>query len=96
MVRQRRVGEEPKSMLKLFTYIAALLAAVIATKILAEKYLPARNRLYSYYHKQSLVSQAESGLFDVLLSLVESQYHIFPHVHLLALLNHNLMGQNWR
>lgn len=83
-------------MLKLFIYIAALLGILAVIKILAEKYLPAKKQAYSYRRKGSLISDAEHKFFDVLVSSVGNQYYIFPQVHLSDLLDHDVVGQNWR
>lgn len=83
-------------MLKLFIYIAALLGILATIKILAEKYLPTKKQIYNYRCKKSLMSDAEHEFFDVLVSSVENRYYIFPQVHLSALLDHDVVGQNWR
>lgn len=83
-------------MLKLFIYIAVPLAILAVIKVLAEKYLPVKKQVYSYRRKGSLITDAEHEFFDILVSSVGNQYYIFPQVHLSSLLDHDVVGQNWR
>ena len=83
-------------MTKLFVYVVVLVGVLSVMKILAKKYLPERKRVYKYQRKEFLMSRAEHESFDVLIEIVGDQYYVFPQVHLSALLDHNVVGQNWR
>lgn len=50
---------------------------------------------YLYKKKDFLMSRAEHELFDILVDLIDGKYYIFPQVHLNAMLDHKIVGQNW-
>jgi len=51
---------------------------------------------YRYKRKDFLMSRAEHEFFDVLAEAVKAQYYIFPQVHLATILDHKVVGQNWK
>jgi hypothetical protein len=52
--------------------------------------------LYQYTKKRSLVTQAELIFFKALNQAIGNEYQIFTQVHLDALFDHTVRGQNWK
>ena len=50
---------------------------------------------YRYFAKSSIMTQRESVLFKQLNDMLGSKWYVVPQVHLSALLNHKIKGQNW-
>lgn len=50
---------------------------------------------YWYERKDSIMTRAESEFFKCLLAVAGTNYHIFPQVHLDAILNFKIKGQSW-
>ncbi len=55
-----------------------------------------RKPLYNYKRKDFLISRPEHEFFDILVEILENQYHIFTQVHLPTILDHKITGQNWK
>ena len=55
-----------------------------------------KNKVYRYTAKSSLMSQAEADFFAKLQHAVQGRYYVFPQVHLSAILDHRVDGQEWR
>ena len=55
-----------------------------------------KKALYKYTRKDFLISRPEHEFFDILVELVGAQYHIFTQVHLPTVLEHKVVGQNWK
>ncbi len=53
-------------------------------------------KVYAYTPKHSLMTASEMDFFWKLSKVVEGRYFIFPQVHLSALLDHRVVGQDWR
>lgn len=71
--------------------------AVVGVKISSgsEKRKVFKNNKYSYYAKDSIMTRAETEFFKRLDSVVHERYVVFPQVHLSALLDHRVKGQDW-
>lgn len=54
-----------------------------------------KNNTYSYFAKSSLMSRTEGEFFVKLERVVRERYYIFPQVHLSAILDHRVKGQEW-
>jgi len=52
--------------------------------------------LYTYTKKPQLMTGHELGFFKLLTEVAGERYYIFPQIHLSALLNNKVKGQNWR
>ena len=50
---------------------------------------------YHYFAKNYIMTQRESEFFKQLNEMLGSKWYIVPQVHLSALLNHKVKGQNW-
>lgn len=51
---------------------------------------------YQYKHKNFLMSPAEHECYDALTAAVGNKYYIFPQVHLSAIIDNKVVGQNWK
>jgi len=51
---------------------------------------------YRYDKKDFLLTPSEHKFFDALVKAVSDEYLIFPQIHLSALINHRVKGQNWK
>lgn len=69
---------------------------VILLKLSNYKALKINRAKFHYIKKDFLMSRAEHEFFDILISIVGNEYHIFPQIHLPTILNHKVTGQNWR
>jgi len=81
-------------MIKLFL----ILSAVIAVAFLAEL-TRRRGRTttkYRYKSKKYFLSPAEHKFYDALITAVGHSYYVFAQVHLPNIVDHKVIGQNWR
>lgn len=53
-------------------------------------------KTYHYTNKSSLMTNAENEFFNMLMDAVGMRYFVFPQVHLSAILDHKVKGQNWK
>ena len=51
---------------------------------------------YNYFAKNHIMTKREEEFFVTLCNVFENKCYIVPQVHLSALLNHKVRGQNWR
>ena len=51
---------------------------------------------YNYTRRKFLISPAEHECYDALVLAVGEKYHVFPQVHLPSILDHKIVGQNWK
>jgi very-short-patch-repair endonuclease len=52
--------------------------------------------LYKYTRKNFLISRPEHEFFDILVEILGNKYNIFTQVHLPTILEHKVVGQNWK
>jgi len=55
-----------------------------------------KNGVYQYTPKESLMTRAEGEFFWKLNNVAGDRYFVFPQVHLSALLDHHVKGQDWK
>jgi hypothetical protein len=55
-----------------------------------------KNDTYSYTAKPLIMTKTESEFFIKLDRAVYERYYVFPQVHLSALLDHRVKGQEWK
>lgn len=72
--------------------------AIVGVKVSSgsEKRKVFKNNKYTYLAKNSVMTQAEGEFFKRINSVVGERYFVFPQVHLSALLDHRVKGQDWR
>jgi very-short-patch-repair endonuclease len=74
---------------------AAIIVLGIKTSSSSEKRKVFKNNVYNYTAKQLLMSKSEAQFFIRLEQSVSERYYVFPQVHLSALLDHKVKGQDW-
>lgn len=52
--------------------------------------------VYQYTRKKYFMTQSESGFMQLLFSELESEYRVFPQVHLSKIVDHKVQKQNWK
>lgn len=75
--------------------IAAILLRTILSNASSKRKV-FKNNVYSYTAKDQLMTSTESEFFVRLDNAVSERYYVFPQVHLSALLDHRVKGQDWR
>ena len=55
-----------------------------------------KNGVYKYTPRDSLMTRSEGDFFWQLDNIAGDRYFIFPQVHLSALLDHHVKGQDWK
>jgi very-short-patch-repair endonuclease len=53
-------------------------------------------RQYQYRAKEYFMTQSESNFFKILDKISNDRYFVFTQVHLSAILDHKIPGQNWK
>jgi len=86
--------------MSIYVFIALVVIVIIAiwrVRSLAttEKRKVFKNNTYAYTAKPLLMSVTEAEFFVKLKRLVQDRYYVFPQVHLSALLDHRVKGQDW-
>lgn len=51
---------------------------------------------YKYQMKDFLITRPEHEFFNILVEILGNKYHVFTQVHLPTILDHKIVGQNWR
>lgn len=88
--------------MELLVLIALIIVISIVIKYLAAPNHTASKRrirgpiVYHYQRKASLMTRAESEFYKSLLQTVQGNYSVFSQVHLSAILDHKIKGQNWQ
>lgn len=85
---------EPFLILILIIVVTILLKSVTSNSLNRRKIH--KNGVYKYAPKESIMTQAEGEFFWKLQNIVQDRYFIFPQVHLSALLDHHIKGQDWK
>jgi very-short-patch-repair endonuclease len=75
--------------------LAALLVSALSSSSASKKKV-FKNNTYHYTAKNSLMSKTESDFFIKLERVVSERYYVFPQVHLSAILDHRVKGQEWK
>lgn len=75
--------------------LAALLISALSSHSASKKKV-FKNNIYKYTAKNSLMSKTESDFFIKLERVVSERYYVFPQVHLSAILDHRVKGQEWK
>jgi very-short-patch-repair endonuclease len=75
--------------------LAAILISALSSSSASKKKV-FKNNVYHYTAKNSLMSKTESDFFIKLERVVSERYYVFPQVHLSAILDHRVKGQEWK
>ncbi|MFZ2125535.1 MAG: DUF2726 domain-containing protein [Candidatus Saccharimonadales bacterium] len=55
-----------------------------------------KKTIYKYQVKQYFMTKSENDFFRMLNNIASDRYFIFPQVHLSAILDEKIKGQNWK
>lgn len=86
----------------LFIYIVIafvmLLFIDFATRKLfaSKESIEIKKSTYRYFAKNTIMTERENKFFKQLNEILGNKWFIIPQVHLSALLNHKVKGQNWK
>jgi len=78
-----------------FVFIVAVLVKIVASNSSSKRKV-FKNNSYSYNSKELLMTRTEAEFFTKLDQAVSERYYVFPQVHLSALLDHRVKGQEWK
>lgn len=86
--------------MEIYVLIALIIIIIVLARAVASNFSSKRkvfkNNVYSYTAKSLLMTRVEAEFFTKLVSVVDERYYVFPQVHLSALLDHRVKGQDWR
>jgi len=88
-------------MSKLIIVLIVIIVIVIILKKLFPEALSdvketKKKPLYKYNKKDIIITRAEHEFFNVLVEILENKYYVFPQIHLSAILDNKVVGQNWK
>lgn len=78
--------------------VVILLPIVLLSKILFDQIesSPKRKPSFTYLPKTHIMTNREENFFKTLCEIFDDKCYIMSQVHLSALLNHKVKGQNWK
>jgi len=76
--------------------IAAILVLKIKISSAEEKRKVFKNNTYNYNLSPLIMTTTEADFFKKLNEVVSDRYFVFPQVHLSALFDHRVKGQEWK
>lgn len=76
--------------------VAAIILLKLVVSNLSTKRKVFKDNVYFYTAKSLMMTRTESEFFSKLDRVVRDRYYVFPQVHLSALLDHKVKGQDWR
>lgn len=83
-----------------YIILGLVVVAIILLKLVVSNFSTKRkvfkDNVYSYTAKRLMMTRTESEFFSKLDRAVHDRYYVFPQVHLSALLDHKVKGQDWR
>lgn len=87
-------------MIKVYIMLVVLFVIVLVLKFFTEniskKKESKKKPVYKYSRKEFLISRAEHEFFYILVEVLGGQYYVFTQVHLPTILDHKVVGQNWK
>jgi hypothetical protein len=87
-------------MLKFYIFVGVVIGIALVIKFLSnnspEKEEIKKKLLYKYTRKDFLISRPEHEFIDILFEILGDKYYIFTQVHLPTILDHKVVGQNWK
>ena len=83
-----------------YVILGLFIVAIVLFKLVVSNFSTKRkvfkDNVYSYTAKSLMMTRTESEFFLKLDHVVSECYHVFPQVHLSALLDHKVKGQDWK
>jgi very-short-patch-repair endonuclease len=87
-------------MIKFYIFIGIVVGVALVVKFFSnnssEKEEAKKKPLYKYNRKDFLISRPEHEFFNILVEIAGNQYQVFTQVHLPTILDHKVVGQNWK
>lgn len=87
---------------KTLTYIIVAFFILLALDFITRKLFTnkestkIKKSTYRYFAKNTIMTERENKFFKQLNEILGNKWFIIPQVHLSALLNHKVKGQNWK
>lgn len=83
-----------------YVIVGLVIIAIVLLKLVTSNFSTKRkvfkDNMYSYTAKSLIMTRTESEFFLKLDHVVSERYRVFPQVHLSALLDHKVKGQDWK
>ncbi len=83
-----------------YIILGLVIVAIVLLKLVVSNFSTKRkvfkDNVYSYTAKSHMMTRTESEFFLKLGNIVSERYYVFPQVHLSALLDHKVKGQDWK
>jgi len=79
--------------------VILFVAYIVYTKLVGSKGTDRKSRetaIYKYKSKDYIMTQSEVEFFKILINVAGDRYFAFPQVHLSAILDHKVPGQDWK
>ena len=86
----------------IFIYIIVAFFILLALDFITRKLFTNKESVeikkstYRYFAKNTIMTERENKFFKQLNEILGNKWFIIPQVHLSALLNHKVKGQNWK
>lgn len=80
----------------IFIFIIIIISIVTKSKPNSGKQTQKARPKYLYTAKKHIMTSHEEKFFKILCEIFEHKCYVIPQVHLSALLNHKVKGQDWR
>ena len=78
-------------------FVILLVLDFITRKIFNDKEsAEIKKSTYRYFAKNAIMTERENKFFQQLNEILGNKWFVIPQVHLSALLNHKVKGQNWK
>ena len=87
---------------KTLSYVIAAFVILLALDFITRKIFndkesaEIKKSTYHYFAKNAIMTERENKFFKQLNEILGNKWFIIPQVHLSALLNHKVKGQNWK
>lgn len=86
--------------MEIYVIVGLVIVAIVLLKAVlsnaSSKRKVFKDNVYNYSAKSLLMTRTEAEFFTKLDMAVRERYYVFPQVHLSALLDHKIKGQDWR
>jgi very-short-patch-repair endonuclease len=76
--------------------IVCLILAALYLNFFANQKNRNNHKVYRSQHRQYFMSAVENRFYHILMQVVGHKYYIFAQVHLPTIVDHKVIGQNWK
>lgn len=77
-------------------YLLIIVVLFVLISVFGANKIKTIEKSYKYYAKNHIMTKREERFFRELCQIFEKQCYVIPQVHLSALLEHKVKGQNWK